>query len=488
MWTGYRLLIFLIAMDSLGVWRLEVVFSTGSRELDSVIGSLRSRSMLLIVGNPGAGKTTLASQTCYINALNGYKCLYITFYEDKDKLFRNMKSLGIDFAKAEARGLLEYIKLPMLSSAEEILKTVADLIPKVNPRIVVIDSINAILETLENREVQRAILLNFFYQLINTIDGLLIVIAELPFGKEQIDLGAIEFVADVVLVLKHRIEKGLVTRILELRKIRGAPLTVVEIPFSIAEGRGIEIFVPPRPERPASVTMAKLVAHEVTEYILGPIYKGDTIFMNIPGGSEFYPEILIPLVDLVVENDMKTLLITYRYSRDEIIEVFTSMIQDIGLDRDTAISALEGSCIIEPINPASFSLTQLQSYIVTLVRKYNPDFIIFYAIEVLQFIAERSSEYWSTAVNLLTWLKNQGKLVLRISGSIDPRWVKKHEAVADVVIRLRYRRIGREYRPIIFRWRRGVPPREIDLVEENLSDKIRELGKTLAEVIRKQLK
>ncbi|MEM1645661.1 MAG: hypothetical protein QXL96_07315 [Ignisphaera sp.] len=82
--------------------------------------------------------------------------------------------------------------------------------------------------------------------------------------------------------------------------------------------------------------MTKLVAHEVTD-----IYRGDTIFMNIPEGSEIHYEVLIPLVDIVAKNKMKTLVVTYnRYSQYEIIEVFTSIAQELGLDKEIAIKAL----------------------------------------------------------------------------------------------------------------------------------------------------
>ncbi|MEM4469863.1 MAG: ATPase domain-containing protein, partial [Desulfurococcaceae archaeon] len=204
----------------------EPEFTTGMRELDELIGGIRGPYMLLIVGHPGAGKSTLASQICYVNALKGHKCLYMSFYESKEKLFRNVAKLGINLVEAENKGLLVHVKLPV-AATQEVLDTISRLVTKDSYRVVVVDSINPLMDFLKRKE-QRAILLNFFYNLVDAISGLLVVVSEVPLGKEALSLGSIEFVADAIVYLKHRVSRGLVTRILEIRKVRGAPLTVVE--------------------------------------------------------------------------------------------------------------------------------------------------------------------------------------------------------------------------------------------------------------------
>ncbi|MEM0249608.1 MAG: hypothetical protein QXG15_02320 [Desulfurococcaceae archaeon] len=42
-----------------------------------------SQYMLLVIGYPGNGKTTLANSICYENALEGYRYLYVSFYGDE---------------------------------------------------------------------------------------------------------------------------------------------------------------------------------------------------------------------------------------------------------------------------------------------------------------------------------------------------------------------------------------------------------------------
>jgi circadian clock protein KaiC len=86
-----------------------VRFTTGIPGLDVLLGEIAAPYTLLIAGHPGAGKTTVATTICYANALRGRKCLYMSFYEDREKYYRFMKHLGIDLEAVEAKGL--YINL-----------------------------------------------------------------------------------------------------------------------------------------------------------------------------------------------------------------------------------------------------------------------------------------------------------------------------------------------------------------------------------------
>ncbi|MEM1645670.1 MAG: hypothetical protein QXL96_07365 [Ignisphaera sp.] len=60
-----------------------------------------------------------------------------------------MGKLGINFAEIGSRGLLIYVRLSVLSSAEEVMDIVSDIVVKERPKIVVIDSINIVLDFLE---------------------------------------------------------------------------------------------------------------------------------------------------------------------------------------------------------------------------------------------------------------------------------------------------------------------------------------------------
>ncbi|MDW8082945.1 MAG: ATPase domain-containing protein [Sulfolobales archaeon] len=75
---------------------MSFIFSVGIEGLDRILGYMKTPYLLVIAGHPGAGKTTLASTICYKNALLGRKCLYISFYEDKERLYSYMSHIGID--------------------------------------------------------------------------------------------------------------------------------------------------------------------------------------------------------------------------------------------------------------------------------------------------------------------------------------------------------------------------------------------------------
>ncbi|MEM1816509.1 MAG: ATPase domain-containing protein, partial [Desulfurococcaceae archaeon] len=222
----------------------EKTFTTGIESLDRLIGAIRAPYTILVAGHPGAGKTTLASTICYHNALKGRKCLYVTFYEDKDKLYSYMKKLGMPLSEVESKGLMRFLKLPAIHDVDSVVDVLNKNVIE-GFDLIVIDSITVLLEAVKDHTEKRAWLLNYFYQLPILVNGLLVLVSELPFGEERLGLGSIEFVVDAILILKHRVEDRLLLRLLEIRKARGAPIHVAEVPFTIAEGRGLLVYTQP---------------------------------------------------------------------------------------------------------------------------------------------------------------------------------------------------------------------------------------------------
>ncbi|MEM0027445.1 MAG: ATPase domain-containing protein [Ignisphaera sp.] len=118
--------------------------------------ALEPPATIVVAGHPGAGKTTLASTICYANTLRGYRCLYISFQEDKEKLFRNMAGVGMDLRLAEEKGLLTFTKLPIVLDVEKVVEHINSIVIGFSPTIIVVDSINSMLLAVSD-ESKRAL-------------------------------------------------------------------------------------------------------------------------------------------------------------------------------------------------------------------------------------------------------------------------------------------------------------------------------------------
>jgi len=59
--------------------------------------------------------------------------------------------------------------------------------------------------------------LNFFYQMLNLVNRLFIVLVEISVGRETLDLGSIESVSDTGIYLRHRVKIGFSYKYLKSR-------------------------------------------------------------------------------------------------------------------------------------------------------------------------------------------------------------------------------------------------------------------------------
>jgi len=433
-------------------------FIVGIKGIDELLPSLLyPGSLIVIAGHPGAGKTTLASSICYRNALNGNKCLYISLQETKKKLFRIMRTLGMNFGMLEDKGLYRFLRVPIVRSIEEIIELISKAIAEYAPEIVVVDSVNALMQFISKSE-KRALLQNYFCSLPETIDGIVILIVELPFGEKKINLGAIEFIADVVLVLKHRIERGLLTRVMEIRKARGTPVVIAEIPFTISQNRGIIAYVPPIL---AEITRGggelKLPCNAL-DRILNHIHRGHIIYIEHP--PSFRPLESVPLLlGIALKNNLKALVVSYRYPPETQLNMLIRAYSICGYDREDLRKVIERYVIFKALNPFGYSAAEGVAEEIRLVEEYNADIVMFHGVE-LPAIAERiSSDYLASLHNQMNMLKKMGKLVIRVGSRINNEISNVFSALADVVMKFIPIETGEgEQKYKVYIWRRGKNP------------------------------
>lgn len=120
--------------------------STGIKRLDTMFsgkGYYRG-STILVSGTAGTGKTSLAAKFIEAACKRGERCLYFAFEESPSQFLRNMSSIGIKLEQYVKRDILYFhATRPTLYGLENHLTNSIKLINKIEPRVVVLDPIDA---------------------------------------------------------------------------------------------------------------------------------------------------------------------------------------------------------------------------------------------------------------------------------------------------------------------------------------------------------
>jgi KaiC/GvpD/RAD55 family RecA-like ATPase len=214
-------------------------------------------SNILVAGGAGTGKTIFCLQMTYNAAIDGEKCLYLSFEEPESRLREHMEDFGWDWKTLEKKGLLKIVRKEPVSLASNVeamtakakgellidINEVLDIIPKdFHPDRIVIDSISALSASFVNREEGYRIFMEQLFRYFESLKSTNFLVSE----TEQVPskyspTGVEEFLADGVIVL-YIIKKGEIrVSALEILKIRGTKIIKKLVPFNI-ELKGIVVY------------------------------------------------------------------------------------------------------------------------------------------------------------------------------------------------------------------------------------------------------
>jgi circadian clock protein KaiC len=210
--------------------------STGVARLDDVLGGgIPARSITLVSGEPGSGKTVLTLQLLFHAARQGKRALYFTTLSEPSlKLIRHMQG----FRFFDPRLLDERIRIVDLGSMlraqtpEAALATVVERVEESEPDLVVIDSFKALHDLADQPLRARTLTYDLAVQMASWGATTLLV------GEyaEEDEGGLPEFaIADGIVRLgTARHELGRI-RQLEVKKLRGSRFVPGLHPFEIDE-------------------------------------------------------------------------------------------------------------------------------------------------------------------------------------------------------------------------------------------------------------
>ena len=240
-------------------------------------------SLILVAGEPGAGKTIFSATFVYNGAKKfGEKGIYISLAETKKEFYESMKQLGMNFEELENKGLFKFVDL--VTVREETIKKEIELlmneIIKFQPKRIVVDSISVFAQVL-GVEGTRVFLHTMLGRFIKAYNSTALLIAEKAIGAEKIGYGIEEFVVDGVIVLRYQSFGEVTRRVMEIPKMRRKSIEKSCYEYVITQD-GIEFLaVPELMREEMEYTLEKVTTgiEKLDQMLDGGLYRGANVLI-----------------------------------------------------------------------------------------------------------------------------------------------------------------------------------------------------------------
>lgn len=222
---------------------------TGIEGLDQIThGGFPKGRPTLICGEAGSGKTLMAIEFLVHGAQKfNEPGVFVAFEEKSEELAQNVASLGFDLKQLEQDKLIKIDHVHVERSEieetgeynlEGLFIRLGYAIDSIGAKRVVLDTLESLFAGLSNLAILRAELRRLFHWLKEK--GVTAVITGEKGEASLTRQGLEEYVSDCVILLDHRINNKVSTRILRIVKYRGTVHGTNEYPFLIDE-EGISV-------------------------------------------------------------------------------------------------------------------------------------------------------------------------------------------------------------------------------------------------------
>jgi circadian clock protein KaiC len=213
---------------------------SGLQELDDLFrGGIDSGTSTLLIGPAGCGKSTVAFHYALSSALRDEKAMVFTFDETIATLLERVRGMGMDPDGLIRSGLLEIQQIdPAELSPGQFVARVQRLVDEDHLRVLVIDSMNGLLNAMPN-EQYLAMQLHELFSYLNQ-QGVATIITLAQHGVIGTTMNSpidVSYLADTVLLFRYFERAGAIRQALSVVKKRSGPheRTIRELIFE--EGR-----------------------------------------------------------------------------------------------------------------------------------------------------------------------------------------------------------------------------------------------------------
>ncbi len=421
--------------------------ATGVAGLDDILaGGLRRGRVYLLEGSPGTGKTTIASQFLLEGAARGERGLYITLSETETELRESALSHGWDFA--EPNEIFELVppenllddeqQQSLLYSSDlelgETTKRIFEVVERVQPRRVVLDSLSEIrLLAQSSLRYRRQILALKHY--FSNHDATVLMLDDLT---TEINDKTVHSVAHGVIRLEELApEYGAERRRLRVIKYRGQRYRGGYHDFVIDTG-GVRVF----PRLVASEHKTRFDRDTLTSgtaeldsLLGGGIERGSSTLVIGPAGTG-KSLLTLSFAVAAVERGEKAAMFIF----DEELGLLFERAKGLGLDLQAMVDS--GNLIVEQVDAAELAPGEFAHRVRTAVESGGVRTIVVDSLNGYQASMPAEQQLILHMHELLQFLNRQGAstfLTVAQHGLVgDMKSPVDVTYLADTVILLRY--------------------------------------------------
>jgi circadian clock protein KaiC len=415
--------------------------------LDQILeGGLPQGRTTVVSGGPGSGKTVLGLEFLCRGAMAGEPSVFITFEERAEAIRLNASAMGWDLAAMEKAGTMAIIEARLPGQEivagdfdiQGMLAIVGGHIKRIGAKRIVMDALDVLLRIYDNLYRERSELSRLHDWLIDRGLTSVLTVKTTRDDNPGSQYEFLDFMADCVIRLDHRVVGQVATRRLRVIKYRGSGFGTNEYPYVFGE-HGIVLF----PLTTAELTHQPLGAKVSTglkglDLMLDGGFRRASCVLISGNSGTGKTTLASTFAQAACHRGERVLYLNFEESKEAMISGMLSP----GIDLRPPIFA--GKLLIQTAMPESTGSDNHLNRVIETIEIFKPDHLILDAVSACVRMGSKQAAF-DFMMRLVSAVKEQGItsiLTNQISSGIHDSDEELSgigfSSVVDAVVQLRF--------------------------------------------------